>query len=691
MENAKLIQVDEEKCNNCHSCISVCPVKTCIDGSGDKVAVIAERCIGCGQCIPACKQQARSIVDDTAAFFKDLSENVPMVAIVAPAVAAVFDDSWLKLNGYLKSIGVKAVFDVSFGAELTAKSYLDYAKREKPKTIIAQPCAALVSYCQMYNPELLQYLAPAHSPMLHTAAMIREFFPEYKNCRIAAISPCTSKKREFEETGLIRYNVTMIHLKEEMEKRKVSLSSFSPLEYDGPRAERAVLFSTPGGLKETVIRDAPDITPKIRRIEGPEIVYDYLNEIPRMVEENVAPFIVDCLNCSAGCNGGPGTGNYNQPIDRLEARVEKRKKAEIRENKRNPLRNPLKTSLKKFWKPGLYNRNYVDLSGQIAFRTPNKTELEEIYRMMKKHSQEDMLNCSACGYFTCQGMAEAIYNGLNRPENCHQYLKVDAEENLREGAANLANSLISEIEKSKHMFEELHTKMSQFLEINGRQDDALRKSNMEMEELIRNIQAVSSLTEEKRRDIDNLGHAAIQVKKDMQDLLKSLSDVEHATNNIAGIADIIEDVASSTNLLAMNAAIEAAHAGNSGRGFAVVANEIRGLSGTTGKNAGSITQNIKEIISQIGTSLSLSGKTDTVMTDMISSVDTAEKSFSEILKSHTDIADRTKLLTSDLNALDATAETLRSSSQAIIAELDSMKTLIETLGTAADAAKSQQL
>ena len=49
-----------------------------------------------------------------------------VVAIVAPAIVANFKGKELEFNGWLKSIGVEAVFDVGFGAELTTKSYVEY-------------------------------------------------------------------------------------------------------------------------------------------------------------------------------------------------------------------------------------------------------------------------------------------------------------------------------------------------------------------------------------------------------------------------------------------------------------------------------------------------------------------------------------------------------------------------------------
>ncbi len=72
----------------------------------------------------------------------ELSKGTPIVAIVAPAVAVNFKGQDLELNGWLKSIGVKAVFDVSFGAELTTKSYVEQLSNEKPLLMIAQPCPA---------------------------------------------------------------------------------------------------------------------------------------------------------------------------------------------------------------------------------------------------------------------------------------------------------------------------------------------------------------------------------------------------------------------------------------------------------------------------------------------------------------------------------------------------------------------
>ncbi|MDR2518891.1 MAG: 4Fe-4S binding protein [Spirochaetaceae bacterium] len=284
-----IIQIIEDKCVNCHRCIMVCPVKMCNNGSGNVVTFHSELCIGCGACINACMHGARIGVDDFDQFIQDVKAKINMVAIVAPAIAVSFGGEYLRFNGFLKKLGVKAVFDVSFGAELTVKSYLNYQKKKKPPMIIAQPCPTLVSFIEMYRPELIPFLAPADSPMLHTMKMIKRYFPQYAGCKFVAVSPCYSKRREFDATGFGDYNVTFKSFQQYLEDTHDRIEKYEPAAYDGPQAERAVLFSTPGGLMRTVERYIADVTAKTRKIEGSPEVYHYLAHLGRSMENREPP------------------------------------------------------------------------------------------------------------------------------------------------------------------------------------------------------------------------------------------------------------------------------------------------------------------------------------------------------------------------------------------------------------------
>jgi PAS domain S-box-containing protein len=432
---SQVVCVDPDKCVNCHACITACPVKYCNDGSGDYVKVNDSMCIGCGTCISTCTHEARVVVDDMDAFLADAEGGVGLVAIVAPSVASNFPGQYLRLNGWLKSLGVRAVFDVSFGAELTVFSYIEHLSTKHPETLISQPCPALVSYAQIYRPELLKHLAPIDSPMGHTMKMIRRFHPEYADCRIVAMSPCIAKKREFEATGLGDYNVTYARLIALLNEGNISLDDYPETPFDGPDAETAVLFSSPGGLMETVQTwTGLDNDTTIRKIEGPELVYEYLDALPEQIREGNAPNLVDCLSCSRGCNGGSGTLLEKGNLDALETAVRERLREQRRllEELGSSGRKEIEESVRRFWEAGLYERRYETLTSNDTCVAPTEEQIQNAYRLMLKEGDADVLNCTACGYGTCEQMAAAICNGLNKPENCHRYMHKVIQKNYEE-------------------------------------------------------------------------------------------------------------------------------------------------------------------------------------------------------------------------------------------------------------------
>jgi len=455
-----VIKIDETKCVNCHACITACPVKYCNDGSGDLVTINQDMCIGCGNCITACTHDARNYIDDFDMFINDIIGGDKIVAISSPATAASFPNLYLELNTWLKDLGVEAIFDVSFGAELTTKSYVEYIKKENPKTVIAQPCASIVTYIELYKPELLNCLIPVDSPMLHTIKMINEYYPQYKNHKVAVISPCNAKKREFEETGLGNYNIAHASIQKFLDQNEINLTELHKTDFDNPEAERAVSFSSPGGLLKTAERWIPNIGEKTRKIEGTHLVYDYFNSLPEMVEKGMSPLLVDCLSCEFGCNAGPLTLTKDKPLDEIEFLITKRssdlKEKYIKENENKPelSKQKIEKTLNKYWEEGLYSRKYVNRWKNVDLKYPTEKELDEIYVSMHKYTDEDVKNCSACGYGTCEGMAVAILNKLNKPENCHFYLSKE-------------NKLsIEKVEKSEAKLSEiLSTSLDGFVEV----------------------------------------------------------------------------------------------------------------------------------------------------------------------------------------------------------------------------------
>ncbi|MBI9108398.1 MAG: 4Fe-4S binding protein [Spirochaetales bacterium] len=580
----KIVEVDKDKCVNCHACIGACPVKFCNDGSGDHVTINEQLCIGCGSCITACTHEARYGLDDFSIFLDACNNGDRIIAITAPAAASNFPGEYLKLNGWLKTLGVSAFFDVSFGAELTIKSYLEHVKKNKPKTVISQPCPAIVTYIETYKPELLPFLAPADSPMLHTIKMIKEYYKKYSSYKVAVISPCYAKKREFDETGFGDFNITYKSISSYLTDNNLDLSIYNDVDFMNSAAERAVLFSTPGGLMRTLEREAPKVSRGTRKIEGPDIIYNYLDHLTDSIEGGKVPAVIDCLNCELGCNGGPGTMNIGKSPDDIEYAVEQRnlqmqaRYKGIRTKAGAAAR--VRRTVNKYWKKNLYDRSYIDRSSQNNIIYPDDAELTVVYKELHKYIEKDHLNCGACGYGSCRGMAIAIFNNLNKVENCFHYERLNRKEmsslltrRLKESITNIMNfvMVLSGDEKNG---EESKSGIAKIFDLSKENKDIVNNGVSYIEDTILKMTEIQETSNDTIGGIQNLG-----------DQIEGIWE----------IVGIINGIAAQTKIIAFNAELEASSAGEKGKNFEIVASEIRRLADNTVLSTQEIRKRIKEI------------------------------------------------------------------------------------------------
>ena len=146
-----------------------------LGGKWKEYNLLMEKCIVCGNCLEACMHDARDYYDDTNKFFYDLKNGKSISLIVAPSIRTNFIHDYKNLFGYFKNLGVNFIYDTSYGADITTWAYLKYIKERKLTGTISQPCPAVVNYIEKYKPELLEKLAPVHSPMMCTAIYMRKY------------------------------------------------------------------------------------------------------------------------------------------------------------------------------------------------------------------------------------------------------------------------------------------------------------------------------------------------------------------------------------------------------------------------------------------------------------------------------------------------------------------------------------
>jgi len=159
--------------------------------------------------------------------------------------------------------------------------------------------------------------------------------------------------------------------------------------------------------------------------------------------------------------------------------------------------------------------------------------------------------------------------------------------------------------------------------------------------------------------------------EETESLIKKVAD---SASVIMEMIQIIQDIASKTNLLAMNAAIEAAHAGEFGKGFAVVADEIRNLAESSAESAKAITDSLGEVSQYIKVSETSTAKTGVVFSRIVGQIKEVSQSMSEMKNATYELSIGAEQILEALASLVDTTEEVKSSSGEMTGRIASITT-----------------
>jgi methyl-accepting chemotaxis protein len=253
---------------------------------------------------------------------------------------------------------------------------------------------------------------------------------------------------------------------------------------------------------------------------------------------------------------------------------------------------------------------------------------------------------------------------------------------LREASTKVDLLSAEQIEAAKKANEQIINIISSVQGIHNNlmeQGRFVEDTSSSVEEMAANVKSVNKMTNEAdkvAKELEELAHNGTEAVKQS---IKAIEEIQDSSRTMEKTVGHINKIAAQTNLLAMNAAIEAAHAGIAGQGFAVVAQEVRDLAISSSARSKEILEEIRLMATRVENGVELSLQAGESLDTISQGVENAATIFREIALAMTEQSSGTTQIVQAVNAVVLTTQRIKDQADSELNESRAIESVMENL------------